>query len=140
MISNKCTYALKAMLELACREGRGPATITDIAAAQQVPGRFLEAILRELKQGGLTESVRGKHGGYTLARPAREITVGDVIRLLEGPLFEADSPEAPADRAFAPLWQSAESALNAVYDATHFEALAERYRQQTMQFVPDYAI
>ena len=60
MISNKCNYALRALLELAKRDGGGPATIVDIAQAQSIPARFLEAILRQLKQAGLTESVRGK--------------------------------------------------------------------------------
>ncbi len=144
MISNKCNYALRALLELAKHEGAGPATIVDIAQAQHIPARFLEAILRQLKQAGLTESVRGKKGGYILARPARSITVGEVIRLMEGPYFTSHQTAAGQQGAqkdvFNDIWQEAEQALNQVYDATDFAHLAERDREAAMQFVPDYAI
>jgi Rrf2 family protein len=136
MISNKCHYALKALLELACREGRGPATITDIADAQQIPARFLEAILRQLKQAGLTDSVRGKHGGYILARPARDISVSAVVQLLEG---SATDQGGTAD-VFAPIWQEAQSALNTVYERANFADLADAHKQASRFFVPDYVI
>jgi len=148
MISNKCSYALKALLELAKREGGGPATIVDIAHAQSIPARFLEAILRQLKQAGLTDSVRGKKGGYVLAKPARSITMGEVIRLMEGPFFAPDQAAAsktagqetrPHD-VFEKIWRQAENALNEVYDSTHFADLAEADRQASMQFVADYTI
>ncbi len=146
MISNKCNYALRALLELAKREGAGPATIVDIAQAQQMPSRFLEAILRQLKQSGLTDSLRGKHGGYVLARPAREITVGEVIRLIEGPLFALERAEAGSRLAAAPddvfesLWQDAETALNEVFDAVTLADLAEKDRERANNFVLDYTI
>lgn len=144
MISNKCNYALRALLELAKREGAGPATIVDIAQAQSIPARFLEAILRQLKQAGLTESVRGKKGGYVLAKPARSITVGEVIRLMEGPLFSGEQAgetnEGAQRDVFQVIWQEAENALNRVYDSTHFADLAERDRQAALKFVSDYAI
>jgi Rrf2 family transcriptional regulator, cysteine metabolism repressor len=144
MISNKCHYALKAVLELAKREGAGPATIVDIAHAQQIPARFLEAILRQLKQAGLTESVRGKRGGYVLARPARDITMGEVIRLMEGPFFDPEwLPQTngafPQD-VFQTVWQQADEALRIVYDAANLADLAEADRQRTLQYIPDYAI
>lgn len=145
MISNKCNYALRALLELAKREGAGPATIVDIAHAQQIPSRFLEAILRQLKQAGLTESVRGKRGGYILARPAREIPVGEVIRLIEGPLFDSsvfpvsEKPD-PVHDVFRDLWQQAATALDEVYNSVTMADLAEKERQYALQFVPDYSI
>ena len=86
MISNKCYYGLRAMLELAIHEGDGPITIGDIAAARNIPVRFLEAILRQLKQAGLADSARGKEGGYQLARPAREISAASIIDAIEGPV------------------------------------------------------
>ncbi len=148
MISNKCNYALRALLELAKRDGGGPATIVDIAQAQSIPARFLEAILRQLKQAGLTESVRGKKGGYVLAKPARSITIGEVIRLMEGPFF-APEPGSSSKGAgqgtrthdvFEKIWRRAEDALNEVYDSTNFADLAEADRQASMQFVADYTI
>ena len=137
MISNKCQYALKALLELAKREGSGPATIVDIAAAQAIPPRFLEAILREMKQAGFTESIRGKKGGYALAMPAHRITVGAVVRLMEGPFFL----EADADPdVFQPVWQKANEALNIIFDGTHFADLAQRARQAAGPDFLDYSI
>lgn len=149
MISNKCNYALRALLELAKREGAGPATIVDIAQAQSIPARFLEAILRQLKQAGLTDSVRGKKGGYVLAKPARSITIGEVIRLVEGPFF-ATEPATTAGRnaatpssqndVFQKIWARAEDALNQVYDSSNFADLAEADRQAAMRFVANYTI
>ena len=144
MISNKCNYALRALLELAKREGAGPATIVDIATAQQIPSRFLEAILRQLKQAGLTESVRGKRGGYVLARPARDIAMGEVIHLIEGPFFDAAAPAEdqpdPSYDVFRAVWQQAAAALDDVYNSVTLADLAEKERQFALQYVPDYSI
>lgn len=145
MISNKCNYALRALLELAKREGAGPATIVDIAGAQQIPARFLEAILRQLKQAGLTESVRGKRGGYILARPAREIPVGEVIRLIEGPLFDTAAAGGAergkkAPDVFSDLWEQAAQALDEVYNSVTLAELAEKDRLLALQYEPDYSI
>ena len=85
-LSQKCQYAIRAVFQLAKEHGGGPIKIADVAEAQAIPPRFLELILGELKQGGFTESRRGKRGGYLLARPPAQITVGDIIRFVEGPL------------------------------------------------------
>jgi Rrf2 family cysteine metabolism transcriptional repressor len=147
MISSKCHYAVLAMLELAKQEGSGPVAISDIAREQHIPARFLEAILRQLKQAGFTDSARGKDGGYFLARPARAIHVGQVIRLFEGPLVSAPPP-APAGRGrrkggsavLADLWEQANAALASVLDGVDFAQLAAQDRARAMKFVMDYAI
>jgi Rrf2 family protein len=84
-ISQKTQYAVRAVFELAKRQGRGATKISEIAEAQAIPQRFLENILNHLKGGGFVESVRGKEGGYLLVRPAKELTVGQVLRFVEGP-------------------------------------------------------
>ncbi len=146
MISNKCHYALRAMLELAKRQPTaGPATIVDIAEAQHIPARFLEAILRELKQAGLTQSIRGKKGGYALAKPARQIHVGDVINIIEGAFFtpatgEAPSPTSPDTDVFESLWDDANAALDQLFSRINFEELAEKARAAAMANVLDYSI
>ena len=71
---------------LAQEAGRGPILISELAARDAIPRKFLEAILLELKRHGLVQSQKGKGGGYFLRRPPAEITFGDVIRVLEGPL------------------------------------------------------
>jgi Rrf2 family protein len=85
-ISKRTQYGLKAMLNLARRYRTGPALIAAIADEEKIPLKFLEVILLELKGQGLLESKKGKGGGYHLSRPPSTITIGSVIRMLEGPL------------------------------------------------------
>lgn len=86
MLSRKSKYGLKALLVLAQEAGRGPVLISELARREAIPRKFLEAILLELKRHGVVQSQKGKGGGYFLRRPPAEITFGEVIRVLEGPL------------------------------------------------------
>ena len=85
-ISKRCQYGLKAVFELSRRDFGQPVKVHEIAAAQNIPGRFLEVILNQLKHAGFVESRRGSVGGYMLARSAEELTVGEVIEAIEGPV------------------------------------------------------
>ncbi len=85
-ISAKTDYAVRAVVELAAATGEHPVKSERIATAQEIPLRFLENILVQLRQAGIVVSRRGAEGGYRLARPAQEITVADVIRAIDGPL------------------------------------------------------
>lgn len=86
MLSKKSKYGLKALLVLAEEAGRGPVPIAELAERQRLPRKFLEAILVELGRHGLVQSRKGRAGGYILGRRPDEITVGEVIRVLQGPL------------------------------------------------------
>ncbi|MGE0447554.1 MAG: Rrf2 family transcriptional regulator [Vicinamibacterales bacterium] len=86
MLTRKSKYGLRAMLFLAERSGRGPVLVSDLAGDQRIPKKFLEAILLDLKRQGLLQSKKGKGGGYFLSRTPEEITVGQVVRALGGPL------------------------------------------------------
>ncbi len=86
MITRKTKYALSALVHLARREKTGPVLISDLATQERIPKKFLELILLELKKHGILQSKRGKGGGYTLGRPSELIRLGQVIRLLDGPL------------------------------------------------------
>lgn len=86
MLSKKAKYGLLAVFSLARRYGDGPVLIADLAERESIPKKFLEAILLELKKHGILYSVRGKSGGYLLGRPPRKIFVGEVVRVLDGPL------------------------------------------------------
>lgn len=86
MLSSKAKYGLKAMVHLARHAENGSVLIADIAEAETIPKKFLDAILLELKNRGFLSSKKGKGGGYTLARPAERIMVGDIVRVLDGPL------------------------------------------------------
>lgn len=127
-LSQKCHYALGAVLELAKNDSPRPTKVSDIARTQRIPVKFLEAILSELKKGGFVESRRGSEGGYLLARPASRLTVGDIIRFVDGPLSPAPVTKKHSNllQVFLPIWRDAEKALANVYDAVSFEELAER--------------
>lgn len=86
MLTRKSKYGLKALLALAEEAGRGPVLVSALAERQRIPRKFLEAILLDLKRHGLLTSKKGRGGGYLLGRAPTAITVGQVIRVLEGPL------------------------------------------------------
>jgi Rrf2 family protein len=86
VLSKKSKYGLKALLVLGQEAGRGPVLVSEIANREAIPQKFLEAILLELKRHGIVESKKGKGGGYFLRRRPGDITFGEVIRVLDGPL------------------------------------------------------
>ncbi|MGW1164030.1 RrF2 family transcriptional regulator [Streptomyces sp. NPDC002550] len=109
-ISARADYAVRAVLELAVRQGNGPVKAEEIAAAQGIPHKFLEGILGDLRRGGIVGSRRGGGGGYRLARDAAEVTVADVIRAVDGPIVSVRG-ERPTGLAYTgsarpllPLW------------------------------------
>lgn len=86
MLSKKAKYALQALLQLAEEYDRGPVLIADLAEREGIPKKFLELILLELRNQGILQSKKGKGGGYFLGKPPKAITLGQVIRILDGPL------------------------------------------------------
>ena len=126
-------YALRAMYELAKHAGKGPTKISEIAQAQAIPLRFLEVILSQLKGSGFIDSKRGFYGGYYLIQPPEKISVGDVMRFLQGP----EDPEhctvcisktaCPFNNncAFAPMWLKVKAAIFEIYDQTSIKDLLD---------------
>ena len=86
MLTNKGKYGLKAMVHLAGLEPGRPALVADIAVANAIPKKFLDAILGELRTAGLVHSKKGRGGGYVLAKSPSDIMVGEIVRALDGPL------------------------------------------------------
>lgn len=86
MLTKKSKYGLKAVLYMASQADRGPISVAEVAEHERIPRKFLEAILLDLKRHGLLHSRKGKGGGYSLMKTPAEITVGQVIRTLDGPL------------------------------------------------------
>lgn len=86
MLSKKAKYALQALLQLAEEYDRGPVLIADLAEREGIPKKFLELILLELRNQGILLSKKGKGGGYFLGKSPKAITLGQVIRILDGPL------------------------------------------------------
>lgn len=147
-VTQKCQYALRALFELAKREGSGSARAADIAKSQAIPKRFLEVILHQLRQGGFVEATRGKEGGFYLARPARSIIVGEIIRFVDGPIrlvdCSQDKPSFPCpligNCVFQELWDDARQALEQVYDTKSLIDLVDMERQLFEQGGLNYTI
>lgn len=89
-ISTKGRYGLRAMLDMAARQDEGPVAIQNIAQRQGLSYRYLEQLMYSLKKAGMVKSVRGPMGGYVLAKKSSDITVGEIIRALEGPIAPVD--------------------------------------------------
>jgi Rrf2 family protein len=86
MISKKTKYALKALIYLAREYDKGPILISDLARDERIPKKFLELILLSLRNNGILQSKKGKGGGYYLGKSPKSVSMGQVIRILEGPL------------------------------------------------------
>ena len=98
MLTKKAKYALKAVLHLARRESGEAVLIADIAAAERIPKKFLETILLTMKNRGILVSRKGRGGGYALARPAAQVTFGEIVRIMDGPLAPVPCVSATAYR------------------------------------------
>jgi Rrf2 family cysteine metabolism transcriptional repressor len=126
-ISTKGRYGLTIMMELANRYGEGQISLKSIAQRHGLSEHYLEQLVAPLRNAGLVKSVRGAYGGYILSRPPEEITAGDVIRVLEGPIspVEFEEEEDPAKRD---LWLRIRDSISQVLDTTtlhdliHYEA------------------
>src|SRR5262245_4987008 len=139
-ISVKGEYALQALFDLACQRSGQPVKIADIARRQKIPQKFLELILASLKQGGFVESRRGAEGGYLLARPADHLTVGDVVRFVEGPQPGRNRPRRRPDSPFAEMWRTVDRAVSEVIDGTTFADLSRTWEERRSKFVPNWEI
>ena len=124
-------YALKAVLDLALHYGKELVTIHDMAKRIDAPVKFLEQVLLELKRGGFIESRRGKVGGFLLSKAPEEITVGDVIRFVDGSIEPIacvkerySSCKDIYKCVFRKIWQSVSKATSHIIDNVTFEELA----------------
>ncbi len=86
MLTKRSRYAVKALIALGRRNDRSPVLITELAESERIPQKFLELILLELKNNGILHSKKGKGGGYFLGRSPEDITLGEIIRCLDGPI------------------------------------------------------
>ena len=139
-VSVKGEYALQAIFDLASQAGRDPVKIADIARRQQIPQKFLELILASLKQGGFVESRRGAEGGYLLARRPDAITVGDVLRFIEGRQEERSRQRRQGDSPLSDLWERVDSAMDGILDNANFAQLVREWTEKHNRFVPNWEI
>lgn len=149
-ITYKGDYALKAILGLSLRyeDGKGDSVpINEIAKYGDMPKKFLEQILLTLVRGGILKSKRGAGGGFLLARPPKDITVGEVIRLIEGPIEPiacvSDEYKGCSDVKGCILrnvWKEVTGAISIVVDNLTFEELVARYKERYASVNYEYVI
>ena len=135
-ISTRGRYALRLMLELAMNDTGEYITIKSISERQQISDKYLEQIISVLNRAGFVKSVRGAQGGYKLAYPAEEYTVGMILRLIEGslaPVACMDDPQNQCRRnhqcATLEVWQKIDEAVGTVVDHITLADLAKRQVQ-----------
>lgn len=147
-ISYKCDYALKIILDLSFYYQKELISIKDISQRQDIPKKFLEQILLELKKGGFLNSKKGPNGGYSLAKSPEDIILGDVIRYIEGSVYpisciDRESPTECSELCecvFAPIWRDVGDAITEIIDGINFKDLMNKYRDNKRPFILDFQI
>lgn len=139
-ISAKGNYGLRAMFDLAMRYGQGSVLSAEIAARQRIPEAYLVQLLNLLRKAGLVRSTRGPRGGHQLLKRPEEVTVGEVLAVLEGPIDLLGRGENRTDNqeadVFLEVWQDVESAIVGVLSAVTFADLCKKHqvRQENITF------
>ncbi|MGW5972694.1 RrF2 family transcriptional regulator [Streptomyces sp. NPDC055186] len=129
-ISARADYAVRAALQLATAQDDAPLKAEAIADAQDIPHKFLEGILNDMRRGGLVLSRRGGNGGYRLARPAEDISIADVIRVVDGPLVSVRGVRPPdlsytgPAESLLPLWIALRSNVREILDGVSLADVA----------------
>lgn len=146
-LSTKGKYGVKALFELAMYEGTGPVSLKTIAERQGLSEHYLEQLAAPLRKAGLIVSVRGAQGGYVLSRPASQITVGDVVRVLEGPIGFTDCsvegehvPDCAGECAVHGVWEKVTQQIVAVLDSITLADLVEQARAEQARHVLNFQI
>ena len=120
-LSTKGRYGLRALIDLAQHGGEGPVSITSIAERQEISERYLEQLMSKLKKAGIIQSIRGAQGGYVLAKELEEVSVGEVLRALEGDL----NPVECSGFLLEGGCQAADNCINQTVDEMNLKALVE---------------
>lgn len=129
-ISARADYAVRAALQLAASQDGGPVKAEAIADAQDIPHKFLEGILNDMRRGGLVLSQRGGNGGYRLAKPAGSISIADVIRVVDGPLVSVRGVRPPdlsytgPAESLLPLWIALRANVREILDGVSLADVA----------------
>lgn len=139
-LTTKGKYGVKALFELAMHQGAGPLPLKEIAERQGLSEHYLEQLVAPLRKSGLISSVRGAQGGYVLTRPASQVTVGDILRVLEGPLEPAEANAAAIGSPAEGVWERVRQRIVAVVDSITLAELVEQARRQQADRVPMYHI
>jgi Rrf2 family protein len=130
-LSNKGRYAVRALFDIAFHNDGRPTQVRDIAERQSIPPRFLEQIFQDLKRAGIVGSKRGPQGGYSLARRADEISLGEVVRALEGPIVlgersDSSRPPDPARSVTESVFADLSARVEQCFDAVSIQDMCTR--------------
>lgn len=146
-ISTKGRYGLRAMVDIALNSGGDFIPLNSIAERQSISENYLEQVFSTLRKADLVKSIRGSQGGYSLSREASRITVGEVLRALEGELSITGDISANAsfqksieDCINLAVWQEVNRSINAVVDSITLEDLVEQYKRLNGEFTFDFVI
>lgn len=137
-LSTKGRYGLRALIDLAQYSGEGPVSTTSISARQDLSERYLEQLMSMMKKAGLVRSIRGAGGGYVLAKDMKEISVGDVLRALEGSLepvecagLEPDGECRAADTCVTKyVWKRINESISRTVDEISLDQLVKESRKK----------
>lgn len=133
-LSTKGRYGVQALFELAMHQGNGPLSLKVIAERQGLSEHYLEQLAAPLRKAGLVHSVRGAQGGYVLGRAAAKITVGDILRVLEGPLEVDEDDLGGAPSPASSVWTKVRQAIIGVVDGiTLADLVADAHDQIARQ-------
>jgi Rrf2 family protein len=141
-VSTRGEYGVRAMVALAHHHGDGPLSITEIARESSVPPAYLEQLIAPLRRAGLVESTRGAHGGYQLGRSPAEVRVGDVYRVMEGPVAPMDCVSEDVADQTCPLIDGCETrpiwlkVRDSIVDALDSTTLADLIAASPRRHVP----
>ena len=135
-LSTRGRYGLKAMFQLARHYGEGPIPLNSIASAQELSENYLEQLVSSLRKAGLLNSVRGAQGGYMLAKPPNNITVGNILRVLEGDMAPADCVidnangcEREESCVTKLVWMQIRDSINQVIDSISLQDMLDEQAQ-----------
>ncbi|EEG77681.1 RrF2 family transcriptional regulator [Dethiobacter alkaliphilus] len=139
-LSTKGRYGVRAMFDLALHSGEGAIALKSVAQREHISEKYLEHLFASLKKAGLIRSVRGAQGGYRLARPPEEITLGDIIRVLEGPIAPTEcvidddgheSCERSTDCVMRSIWGNVRDQINEILDGITLAQIVEEQRKMS---------
>ena len=136
-LSTKGQYGLRALLDMAIYQNEGPGTLNNIAERQGISEGYLEQLMMPLKRAGIVKSIRGAHGGYLLTKDPKNVTVGEIIRVLEGPIapgacVDEENPEACVRSSFCAtriVWAKVRDSISGVLDSFSLEDLVQESKK-----------
>jgi len=141
-LSTKGRYGVRAMFDLAMHSGDGAIALKSVAEREHISEKYLEHLFASLKKAGLIHSVRGAQGGYRLARPPEEITIGDIVRVLEGPVSPTECVvedgsvercERASECVMRSVWCKVKKQIDEVLDGFTLAQICEEQRKMRRQ-------